>query len=164
MLRSGFIDPAAGRRAAIVDRQPPGFAVAGLGVTGGGLVLGWGWLSTVGIAPLIVSAAPCLIMCALGLCMKGRGRQPSDISNREAEYLMLATMSLPVSLSSSFAVAHGSGMASGMMGHGMQGCMQMMQGMNGRGSLLPNEQWRHGQVAPGFSPPGPEPRGKSSAE
>src|SRR6516225_11289378 len=101
------------------DRQPPGFAVAGLGVTGGGLVLGWGWLSTVGIAPLIVSAAPCLIMCALGLCMKGRGRQPSDISNREAEYLMLATMSLPVSLSSSFAVAHGSGMASGMMGHAL---------------------------------------------
>ena len=61
--------------------QPPGgvlrswignrrvLAVAGLGVTGGGLALGWGWLSTVGIAPLIVSAAPCLIMCALGLCM-----------------------------------------------------------------------------------------------
>ena len=61
------------------------FAVAGLVVTGGGLALGWGWLSTVGIAPLIVSAAPCLIMCALGLCMMGRGRQPSDISNREAE-------------------------------------------------------------------------------
>ena len=44
-------------------------AVAGLGVTGGGLALGWDWLTTVGIAPLIVSAAPCLIMCALGLCM-----------------------------------------------------------------------------------------------
>jgi len=164
MLRSGFIDPAAGRRAAIVDRQPPGFAVAGLGVTGGGLVLGWGWLSTVGIAPLIVSAAPCLIMCALGLCMKGRGRQPSDISNREAEYLMLATMSLPVSLSSSFAVAHGSGMASGMMGHGVQGCMQMMQGMNGGAAQRPNQQWRHGQIGLGGERLSPRPRGRSSPE
>ena len=49
--------------------------VAGLAVTGTGLGLGWNWLTAVGIAPIIVSAAPCLIMCALGLCMMGRGRQ-----------------------------------------------------------------------------------------
>jgi hypothetical protein len=83
--------------AAASSIQPPGgvlrswignrrvLAVAGLGVTGGGIAIGWDWLTTVGIAPLIVSAAPCLIMCALGLCMMGRGRQASDISNREAE-------------------------------------------------------------------------------
>jgi len=77
--------------------QPPGgvlrswigsrrvLAVAGLGVTGGGLALGWDWLTTVGVAPLIVSAAPCLIMCALGLCMMGRGHQASGTSNRGAE-------------------------------------------------------------------------------
>jgi len=41
--------------------------------------------------------------------------------------LMLATISLPVALSRTFALAHGSGMAGEMMGHGMQGCMQMMQ-------------------------------------
>jgi hypothetical protein len=71
--------------AAASSIQPPGgvlrswvgnrrvLAVAGLGVTGSGLALGWGWLTTVGIAPLIVAAALCLIMCALGLCMMPRG-------------------------------------------------------------------------------------------
>ena len=49
--------------------------IAGLVVTGAGLGLGWSWFTAVGIAPIIVSAAPCLIMCALGLCMMGRGRQ-----------------------------------------------------------------------------------------
>jgi hypothetical protein len=53
-------------------------AVTGLAVTGAGLGLGWDWLTAVGIAPLIVSAAPCLIMCALGVCMMGRGRQASS--------------------------------------------------------------------------------------
>jgi hypothetical protein len=53
-------------------------AVAGLAVTGTGLGLGWDWLTAVGVAPLIVSAAPCLLMCALGLCMMGRGHQASS--------------------------------------------------------------------------------------
>ena len=53
-------------------------AVAGLAVTGTGLGLGWDWLTAVGTAPLIVSAAPCLIMCALGFCMMRRGRQASS--------------------------------------------------------------------------------------
>jgi hypothetical protein len=47
----------------------------GLAVVGSGLALGWNWLAAVGVAPLIVSAAPCLLMCALGLCMMGRGHQ-----------------------------------------------------------------------------------------
>jgi hypothetical protein len=47
----------------------------GLAVVGSGLALGWNWLTAVGVAPLIVSAAPCLLMCALGLCMMGRGHQ-----------------------------------------------------------------------------------------
>jgi hypothetical protein len=60
----------------ISDRRV--LAVAGLAVTGTGLGLGWDWLTAVGVAPLIVSAAPCLIMCALGLCMMGRNRQASS--------------------------------------------------------------------------------------
>lgn len=48
-----------------------------IGVSGAGLALGWTWLTAAGIAPLIVSAAPCLIMCALGVCMMGRSGQPS---------------------------------------------------------------------------------------
>jgi hypothetical protein len=50
-------------------------AVIGFALGGTGLGLGWDWLTAVGIAPLIVSAAPCLLMCALGLCMMGRGHQ-----------------------------------------------------------------------------------------
>ena len=53
-------------------------AAAGLAVAGSGLMLGWDWLTAVGVAPLIVSAAPCLLMCALGLCMMGRGHQENS--------------------------------------------------------------------------------------
>jgi hypothetical protein len=60
----------------ISDRRV--LAVAGLAVMSGGLALGWDWLTAVGVAPLIVSAVPCLIMCALGLCMMGGRRQASS--------------------------------------------------------------------------------------
>ena len=53
-------------------------AAAGLAVAGSGLMLGWDWLTAVGVAPLIVSAAPSLQMCALGLCMMGRGHQANS--------------------------------------------------------------------------------------
>ncbi|MBJ6127751.1 hypothetical protein [Microvirga splendida] len=36
----------------------------------GSLALGWPWLVAAGIAPLLLSAAPCLAMCVLGLCTK----------------------------------------------------------------------------------------------
>ena len=60
-------------RSWIGDRRV--LAVAGLAVIGIGLLLGWNWLTAVGIAPMIVATAPCLIMCALGLCMMGKGHQ-----------------------------------------------------------------------------------------
>src|ERR1700726_4099937 len=63
-------------RAWIGDRRV--LAVAGLAVAGAGLALGWNLLTAVGIAPLIVSVAPCLVMCALGLCMMGRGHQTNS--------------------------------------------------------------------------------------
>jgi hypothetical protein len=56
-------------------------AGAGLVVGGSGVVLGWDWLTAIGVAPLIVSAAPCLLMCALGRCMMGRGRQANSGSS-----------------------------------------------------------------------------------
>jgi hypothetical protein len=60
-------------RSWIADRRL--LAVARLAIIGAGLALGWGWLAAVGVAPVIVSAAPCLVMCALGLCMMGRSHQ-----------------------------------------------------------------------------------------
>jgi hypothetical protein len=44
------------------------FAAVGLG-----LFFGWGWLAAVGVAPILISAAPCVLMCALGLCMMRMG-------------------------------------------------------------------------------------------
>lgn len=38
---------------------------------GGGMALNWGWLTAIGLAPVLVSLAPCAVMCGLGLCMKG---------------------------------------------------------------------------------------------
>ena len=39
-----------------------------------GATLNWGWLVAAGIAPIIISLAPCAIMCAIGLCsMKKMG-------------------------------------------------------------------------------------------
>jgi hypothetical protein len=51
--------------------------IAGTAVTVAGLALGWDWLTAIGAAPLILTAAPCLVMCALGMCMMGKGRQGS---------------------------------------------------------------------------------------
>ena len=35
------------------------------------VAVGWPWLVAAGVAPLLLAAAPCVAMCALGLCMKG---------------------------------------------------------------------------------------------
>lgn len=48
-----------------------GVVVAG---GGGALVLGWDWLVAAGLATIIVAMAPCLVMCALGLCMNRQGK------------------------------------------------------------------------------------------
>ncbi|EIE51730.1 hypothetical protein C357_07316 [Citreicella sp. 357] len=40
-------------------------------VIAGGMALNWGWLTAIGLAPVLVSLAPCAVMCGLGLCMKG---------------------------------------------------------------------------------------------
>jgi hypothetical protein len=42
------------------------------------MALGWEWLTAVGIAPLLVAAAPCLIMCALGLCVMSKSNQAAS--------------------------------------------------------------------------------------
>ena len=42
-----------------------------------GLWLGWPWLVAAGVAPIILTFAPCAVMCALGMCMS-RTRASSD--------------------------------------------------------------------------------------
>ena len=51
-----------------------------------GVALNWGWLVAAGIAPVLVAAAPCAIMCALGLCgMKMMGAPSESKASRGAE-------------------------------------------------------------------------------
>ena len=44
---------------------------------GAGAAFNWGWLVAIGAAPLLLALAPCAVMCALGLCMKGGGKSCS---------------------------------------------------------------------------------------
>ena len=57
----------------------------------GGLAFGWDNLVLLGIAPILLSLLPCLIMCGLGLCMmkckdkKGEATEQSDATNVQAQ-------------------------------------------------------------------------------
>ena len=76
--------PAADMRSWLGNRRV--LAVGGLAIGGAGLALGWDWLTAVGIAPLLISVAPCLIMCALGMCMMGKaGKAISNESSAPAD-------------------------------------------------------------------------------
>jgi hypothetical protein len=41
------------------------------------LWVGWPWLVAAGLAPIILAAAPCAVMCAAGLCMNRVGKKPA---------------------------------------------------------------------------------------
>lgn len=40
---------------------------------------GWDWLAATGLSTVLIVMAPCLVMCALGLCM-GRGKSKGEMS------------------------------------------------------------------------------------
>jgi hypothetical protein len=44
--------------------------IAAMIVVGSGMAMNWSWLAAIGVAPLILLVAPCLVMCGLGMCMK----------------------------------------------------------------------------------------------
>ncbi len=49
-----------------------------------GLVLNWSWLLAIGVAPVLLSLLPCLVMCAVGVCFacsKGGASDKTDKSN-----------------------------------------------------------------------------------
>lgn len=52
-----------------------GLIVGALALGGGGMALGWPWLVAIGAAPVLIALLPCTIMCALGLCMRGKSNQ-----------------------------------------------------------------------------------------
>lgn len=50
------------------DRRP--WLFVGLVVIPAALWLGWDWLAAVGALPVLLALAPCIAVCALGLCMR----------------------------------------------------------------------------------------------
>jgi len=55
-----------------------GLILLAVAVLGAGAALNWGWLVAIGLAPILVAVAPCAVMCALGLCVMGRGKSCSS--------------------------------------------------------------------------------------
>ena len=55
-----------------------------LALLAAGLAWQWSWLFAIGVAPLLLSLAPCVVMCALGLCMHRMGGGSCHASNAES--------------------------------------------------------------------------------
>jgi hypothetical protein len=49
-----------------------------------GLALNWSWLVAAGLAPILISTLPCLIMCAFGVCMLCRSGEKRSTPVRDA--------------------------------------------------------------------------------
>lgn len=54
-------------------RRPRSLIILAILLVGGGLAAGWSWLVALGVAPFILSVAPCMAMCAVGACVMARG-------------------------------------------------------------------------------------------
>ena len=58
--------------------------VLGAGVLLTGIALNWSWLVAAGIAPILLSTLPCLVMCGLGVCMLCRSSEKQSMASRDA--------------------------------------------------------------------------------
>jgi hypothetical protein len=77
-----------GRRALVI------LAIIGLLA---GAALNWSWLVAAGIAPILLSVLPCLVMCGLGLCMNRLiGRSCGAASSQSPGNPGSPTTALPV--------------------------------------------------------------------
>ena len=59
-----------------------------------GLALNWTWLVAVGLAPILLSVLPCLIMCAFGVCMICRSAKEQSAPVRETAQAPLPAATL----------------------------------------------------------------------
>jgi hypothetical protein len=57
--------------------------LASLAVIAGLAFGGWGWLVAAGLAPVILSTLPCLVMCAFGVCMACRSSTTQSTASRD---------------------------------------------------------------------------------
>src|SRR6266567_1184255 len=59
--------------------------VLGASVLLAGIGLNWSWLVAAGIAPILLSTLPCLVMCGLGLCMLCRSGEKQTAARDTAD-------------------------------------------------------------------------------
>jgi hypothetical protein len=59
-------------------RQPFFLVASGALIVGAGLYLNWPAVVALGLAPLILTFAPCALMCALGLCAMSASKNKAD--------------------------------------------------------------------------------------
>lgn len=67
--------PAFLRPLAVIRSRPHRVVLAAvaIGVIAAATAWQWSWLVAIGVAPLLLSVAPCAAMCGLGLCMHRMG-------------------------------------------------------------------------------------------
>lgn len=68
---------------------------------GAGLVFNWSWLVAAGIAPILLTALPCVAMCALGLCMNkmaGQSCSTETTASRQVEPTADAPRTAPMQM------------------------------------------------------------------
>lgn len=62
-----------------------------------GLALNWSWLVAAGLAPILISTLPCLVMCAFGVCTMCRSGGEHSASARDATDLASPPATLAIS-------------------------------------------------------------------
>jgi len=70
-----------------------------------GMAFNWNWLVAIGVAPILLAALPCAVMCGLGLCFgklsggssSSEQIRPKIVEQRSSELPSLPTRSAPVS-------------------------------------------------------------------
>ena len=69
--RTNSVTIATGRSGWRMPLGRRGWLVLAAAALGAGGALNWGWLTAIGLAPILIAVAPCAVMCGLGLCMAG---------------------------------------------------------------------------------------------
>lgn len=61
---------------AAIGKRSHRYRLLGVAAIGIPLALwgGWDWLAATGLATILIAVAPCLVMCALGVCMARGGK------------------------------------------------------------------------------------------
>lgn len=54
-------------------------------IAAAGLALNWSWLVAVGLAPILLSTLPCLVMCVFGVCVMCRSDKDKSVARETAD-------------------------------------------------------------------------------